>query len=250
MSGEFLGIFSKIYSISMFVPCNIQFNYDRYDHEINMQISFGNKKIATAQTLKFLELTIDTSLTWKYHIGELTSRLKKACRAIRSIKPFMSLDVLRSTYFLCVHSIISYGIIFWGNSSHSEEIFKIQKRIIRIIMNSSKNASFWQLFKELNILPIQSQYVFSILLFVTKNKDQFISNSQVHKISIRQTSDLYVPTANLTIYQKGVYYLGIKIYNHLPTAIKDLYGDESKFKLALKRYLLHNSYYSLEEYYN
>jgi hypothetical protein len=26
-----------------------------------------------------------------------------------------------------VHSIISYGVIFWGNSSHSEEIFKIQK---------------------------------------------------------------------------------------------------------------------------
>jgi len=31
MSGEFLGIFSEIYSITMFVPCNIQFNYDRKD---------------------------------------------------------------------------------------------------------------------------------------------------------------------------------------------------------------------------
>jgi len=41
-------------------------------------------------------------------------------------------------------------------------------------MNSSKNASFWHLFKELNILPIQSQYIFSILLFVIKNKDQFL----------------------------------------------------------------------------
>ena len=77
-----------------------------------------------------------------------------------------------------------------------------------------------------------------------------MSNSQVHKINTRQTSDLYAPTATLTIYQKGVYYSGIKIYNHLPTAIKDLYGDKNKFKLALKRYLLHNSFYSLEEYFN
>ena len=46
-------------------------------------------------------------------------------------------------------------------------------------MNSSKNSSCKQLFKELNILPIQSQYIFSIFLFVTKNKDQFLSNSQV-----------------------------------------------------------------------
>ena len=48
----------------------------------------------------------------------------------------------------------------------------------------------------------------------------------------RQTFDLYIPTANLTTYQKGVYYSGIKIYNHLPTAIKDLSGDKSKFKYS------------------
>jgi hypothetical protein len=133
----------------------------KIDYEINMQLSFDDRKIATARSLKFLGLTIDTSLTWKHHISELTSRLNKACYASRSIKPVMSLDVLRSTYFSYVHSIISYRLIFWGNSSHNEEIFKIQKIIIRIIMNSSKNASCWQLFKELNILPIQSQYSFS-----------------------------------------------------------------------------------------
>jgi hypothetical protein len=75
----------------------------------------------------------------------------------------VSPDVLRSTYFSYVHSIISFGIIFWGNSSHSKEIFKIQKRIIRMIMNSSKNASCQQLFKELNILPIPSQYILLLL---------------------------------------------------------------------------------------
>ena len=130
------------------------------NNELNTQVSFGNKKFATAQSLKFLRLTIDTTLTWKHHIGELTSRLNKACYTIRSIKPFMSLDVLRSTYFSYAHSIISYGIVFWGNSSYSEDIFKVQKRIIRIIMNSSRSASCWQVFRDLNILPIQSQHIY------------------------------------------------------------------------------------------
>ena len=40
------------------------------DCEVNMQVSFGNRKIAAIQSSKFLGLTIDTSLTWKYHIGE------------------------------------------------------------------------------------------------------------------------------------------------------------------------------------
>jgi hypothetical protein len=162
----------------------------------------------------------------------------------------MSLDVLRSTYFSFAYSVITYGIRFWGNSSYSEDIFKIQKRVIRKIMNSSKTAFCRQVFKDLNVLPIQSQYIFSILLFATKNKDQFLSNSQVHTINTRQTSDLYVPTANLTIYRKGVHYSGIKIYIHLPTAIKELSGDKNKFKLALKKYLLHNSFYSVEEYFS
>jgi N6-adenosine-specific RNA methylase IME4 len=131
-----------------------------------MQVSFGKRKIATVQSLKFWGLTIDTILSWKHHISEVTSRMNKACYAIRSIKPFMSLDVLRSIYFSYAHSIISYGVIFWGNSSYSEDIFKIQKRIIRIIMNSSRNASCRQIFKDLNILQIQYQYIYSIHLDV------------------------------------------------------------------------------------
>jgi len=59
------------------------------DLEINMQVSFGNRKITNTQSLKFLVLTTDTSLTWEHHIGELTASLNKACYAIRSIKPFM-----------------------------------------------------------------------------------------------------------------------------------------------------------------
>ena len=117
-------------------------------------------------------------------------------------------------------------------------------------MNLSKNASSRQPFKELNILPVPSQYILSVLLFLTKNEDQFMTNSQMHKITTRQTFDLYVPAANLTIYQKGVYYQGIKIYNHLPKTIKDLFGDKNKFKLALERYLLHNSFCSLKEYFD
>ena len=37
--------------------------------------------------------------------------------------------------FSCFHSIMSYGIIFWGNSHYSINIFKIQKRIIQIMTN-------------------------------------------------------------------------------------------------------------------
>ena len=49
--------------------CFLQF-LTKTNNELNMQVSFGNRKITTVESLKFLGLTIDTTLTWKHHIGE------------------------------------------------------------------------------------------------------------------------------------------------------------------------------------
>ena len=60
---------------------------------------------------------------------------------------------------------------------------------------------------------------------------------------------LYIPQANLTIYQKGAYYSGIKIFNKLPSDIKNVNGNIKKLKAALKKFLSTNSFYTLEEYF-
>jgi hypothetical protein len=55
---------------------------------------------------------------------------------------------------------------------------------------------------------------------------------------------------NLTQFQKGVYYSGIKIFNNLPHNIKELSNEIKLFKNALKRFLLINSFYNSEKYFN
>jgi hypothetical protein len=44
----------------------------------------------------------------------------------------------------------------------------------------------------------------------------------------RQRNNLYVPQANLTIYQNGAHYSGIKIFNNLPLEIKNVPGNQKK----------------------
>jgi hypothetical protein len=150
--------------------------------QIGTWIPFGRKHITNMHSTKFLELTIDTSFSWKY-IEELKSKFNKACYIIRSVKPPMSLEVLRMTYFSYVHSILSCGVTFWGNSPYCNHIFKIQKRIISAIMGSVTRDSWHKLFRQLNILPLQFQYIFSLMLFVVKNRDQFLSSSEVRDIN-------------------------------------------------------------------
>jgi hypothetical protein len=117
------------------------------------------KDIAKAQNRKFLGIIIDSNLSWKQHIDDIIPKLNKACFAIRSVKSFMSLEVMRLIYFSYFHSILSYGIIFWGNSVHSKYIFKIQKTTIRIITNAGIRDSCWDLVKKLQILPFYSHYI-------------------------------------------------------------------------------------------
>jgi hypothetical protein len=78
-------------------------------------------------------------------------------------------------YFSSVYSIISYGIFFRGNSSYSNNIFKLQKRVIRIMMNAGNGQSCRELFKKLNI-PLHSRYILSLLLFVVKHLNMFKLN--------------------------------------------------------------------------
>jgi hypothetical protein len=182
-------------------------------------------------------------------ISELTSKLNQACYAISAIKPLLSLHVLRTIYFAYFHSLKTYGIIFWGNYHLSSNIFKIQKRSLRIMTNKSKSESCRPIYNELQILTLPSQYMFSLLIFVVKNKDLFMRNSEIHTINTRNNFNLNMPNTNLTIFQKGVLYSGCKIYKKLPPHIKRPSNDLKRFKSTLKGFLMERTLYSIDQFY-
>jgi len=96
--------------------------------------------------------------------GPQNIKIHKACYVITCIRPFMSQDTLKSEYYSYFHSLISYGIILWGNSSNSLHVFQLQKRAIRIITGSRPRDSCRGLFKKLGILPLVSVYTLSFAI--------------------------------------------------------------------------------------
>ena len=95
------------------------------------------------------------------------------------------------------------------------------------------------LFKKFEILPLISQYILSLLMFVIQNKAFFQTNTETHNIYTRQRNNLYLPQANLTIYQKGAYYSGIQIFSKLPLEVRNIAGNHKKFKTGLKKNVTH-----------
>ena len=49
-----------------------------------------------------------------------------------------------------------------------------------------------------------------------RNKNQFLVNSEVYHIDTKQQVNFHKLSVNLTKYQKGVYYVGVKVFNKLP----------------------------------
>jgi len=95
-----------------------------------------------------------------------------------------------------------------------------------------------------------SQYIFSLLLFTVNNKALFQINAEIHRINTSYNSDFHRPLVNLTTYKNGTYYIGIKVFNYLPTHIKDLSQYVNQFRLTLRDFLQFYSFYTLEAYFN
>jgi hypothetical protein len=103
----------------------ITMNHD--DHDMYSNTSY--KLPTNSECIKSLGLNIDDKLSWKNHINYLVTKLSSACFIIRAIKHIMSLRSLRMIYFAYIHSVLTYEIIFWVNSSYTIKVFRIQKRL-------------------------------------------------------------------------------------------------------------------------
>jgi hypothetical protein len=92
--------------------------------------------------------------------------------------------------------------------------------------------------------------IYSPVLFIVNNRNLFLDNADLYTIKTRNSYNLHPPLSHLTKYQKGVHYAGVRVFNHLPAHIKSIANETKVFKKTLKRFLLENSFCSMDEFFN
>ena len=105
----------------------------------NNKVTYDNKQIKTIPNIKLLGIYINDPTNRKY-IEHILPKLSEVCYVMKSIKSYMSLNTLRIVYYYNFNSIIIYSLPLWGNSSHSKNIFRMQKNIIRIMLGCKKGS--------------------------------------------------------------------------------------------------------------
>jgi len=108
------------------------------------------------------------------------------------------------------------------------------------MMGAHPRTSCRKLFKKLEFLTVPSQYIYSLMsFFFIGNQDKFLTNSSVHGTNTRHKRHLIRPIANMSFFQKGASYSGIRIFNNLPQSITSFRNEMPQFKLALKNFYMH-----------
>ena len=117
-------------------------------------------------------------------------------------------------------------------------------------MGCRNTESSKKLFLNFKILPLPSQYIFPLLSFMIRTKNQFPVNSKIYHFDTRQHANFHQTSVNVTEYQKGASNLGGKVFNMLPSNKKIESNKPKKFKMSLQNFLYENSFYSLDEYFS
>lgn len=224
----------------------IQFHSQRAQ-PINIQIKCENVPIEVVDSTTFLGINVDRSCTWKVQINSVCKKLERFVYALKRLRQTVSKDAAICAYHGHVSSILSYGLIIWGNSVEINRVFLIQKKCIRAITGAYFLDSCRPLFRELGVLPLASMYIKEICLFSYKHPNLHKKQSETMERQTRFCDRLHMPRHRLDIYSRNVFIMIIKIFNKLPAYFKEMSFRE--FKHKLHKWLVDKCFYSLKEYF-
>ena len=191
---------------------------------------------------------IDSNFRWCKHIHYIRQRLASAVFAINELKSVISLEALKILYYANVHSIINYGIIFWGDSIDSNKIFVLQKRALLCMLKLQYLEHCREYFKLHDILPLPCVYIYECVSFVKRHYTELFYKEPKNPYDTRNKGKfISLPKTRLKLVDKGPYCKCITIFNNLPEHIKIL-SDVLVFRREVKKFLLQHCFYSVQEY--
>ena len=145
---------------------------------------------------------------------------------------------------------INYGILAWGSaySTYINQLFKIQKRALRIISNSPHRSSTTPLLIKYNVLSVIDMYNFELGTFMFKQRngllptvfdDLFSTHSDIHSLNTKHKHKLRLPLIKKVFCEKSIIYQGTKLWNEIDDDIKNE-TTVNRFRSKYKKHLIKN----------
>lgn len=206
-------------------------------------VKISNMPLEYVKEIKYLGLVIDDRLSFKQHIICLKSKLACYQGLIYSLKPYLSLEALKSIYYTCIFSHLLMHISVWGGTAptHLNLLQVAQNKIIRTMYNNDFTSTD-NIFKRLNIIKVAVIYDLQCLIFMYKwikfNRYPFLAEmrEEASLIPIHQTrsaGNMRLPFPRLNVHRQTAIYNGLQLWNQVDESIKEAPSIAS-FKKRIK----------------
>jgi len=180
---------------------------------------------------KFLGIIINSTLTWKDHISTIKQKIFKNTGIIARVRNRLSAAALLSLYHSMIHPYLLYCNIIWAidKSTVLNELYRSQKKALRVVTNSPWNCHTLPLFKSLKVLPVDKLNDLQLACFMYRctNKllpdyfcQMFRSNAEIHCYNTRTKNALHLDSFNLKLRKNTVRFAGVFLWNSIPDELK------------------------------
>lgn len=217
---------------------------------IQLNINYSGQAIDTTTVAKFLGILIDNKLTWQPQAEKVCKTLSKCSYILYNLSKKVNTPTVLTAYHGLVSSVLRFGVIFWGNCSERERIFKAQKNCIRSMFHLKSTESCEPMFKAHKILTLPSLYILEMAMFVKCNHKLFptvLNISSRPDVLRSQYKDLIsISRYRTALLKKNVLGMAPIIYNKIPQQIRE--ETLFIFKKKLTLLLLDGCYYSIKEF--
>ncbi len=160
------------------------------------------------------------------------------------IKSFLTVDVRKMFFNANILPHLDNCTIIWGNSPHINKLLKAHKRAAQVILDVRDfQTPSSEMFKSLNLMPLRDRVTYRKACMMYKSLNglapvymsemfKYVHESHSKDTRTSARSDLSLPSGK----HKGIYinsfaYSGAKIWNDIPTNIRNSVSLES-FKCA------------------
>lgn len=214
----------------------------------NTTLRVDGSEIVASKSLKNLGIHFDNYLNFDTHINEIRRKTLGTLIYINRIKDNLNKNARLISIHSLVLSNINYGIKIWGATytTYLNQVQKLQNFAAKITLGGgAKRDHATPFLRELGWLRIDNKYKYELGLMIynvikCNTPNHLMSLPKVRDIRslpTRQQQQLYVPKTNTLIGERSVLVAGPKLWNTLPTKVRNA-NTQSSFKKQLFHHLL------------
>ena len=188
-----------------------------------LNISIDGHRIDETDHAKFLEVVIDSKLTWKNHISYITGKIAKGIGVITKARKLLDKNTLITLYYAFIFTYLCYCNHVWGNTyiTYLDKLYIMEKKVVRIIYGVKPRTHTKPLFEDVKI-------------FIS----MFVSNSSIHDHDTRQSSHSHSPLIMKELSKSNVRSRGAVVWNAIMKCNVTTIENDYVFCKDLKKKLL------------